>query len=105
MAPPSKSKNSSNRSSGNGASKSTASKSTAPKDDGLNKDKDGNLIDPPVIPEFETRLLAAHNAADDELIADLTAEYNDARVKLARENADRDKRRARAARERAGVDA
>lgn len=47
------------------------------------KDDEGNLIDPPVIPEYEQRLQAAHLAGSDDDIADIQAEYNKARIKRA----------------------
>jgi len=47
------------------------------------KDDGGNLIDPPVIPDFERRLSEAHNRGDDDLIAAIQEEYNEERYKLA----------------------
>lgn len=57
------------------------------------KDDDGNLIDPPTLPEYERRLADAHLRADDDDIADITKEYNREREKrakvLAKREADR----------------
>lgn len=46
-----------------------------------------------VLPEFETRLIAAHNAADQDLIDDITDEYNAARRKEVRARDKREQRR------------
>jgi hypothetical protein len=59
------------------------------------RDSDGNLIDPPVIPEYEQRLTAAANASDQVLIDEVNADYHKARVKLARDEVRRDKERAK----------
>lgn len=63
------------------------------------RDGEGNLIDPPVIPEYEARLAAAHAAADQELIGDITDEYHQARETLARADHDRAVRRRKRERE------
>ena len=63
------------------------------------RDGEGNLIDPPVIPEYESKLAAAHAANDDELIADLTADYTKAREELAIADQDRADRRRKRERE------
>lgn len=51
--------------------------------DTLERDDGGNLINPPVIPEYERRITEAANAGDEGLIEHVQGEYNDARVKLA----------------------
>ena len=59
----------------------------------LNFDDDGNLIDPPTLPEHERRVEAAKASADPDRIADAQEQYDDARMEYAR-------RAARRARER-----
>ena len=66
-------------------------------DDGLRRDDQGNLIDPPVLPEYEQRINLAAASGDTLLLADVQKEYNDARVKEARAQADRERRREEAA--------
>lgn len=57
------------------------------------KDKDGNLIDPPVLPEYEQRLTVAHDSGDDLLIQEITEEYATAREEHVRKSIAREKRR------------
>jgi hypothetical protein len=59
------------------------------------KDGGGNLIDPPVIAEFEQRLTAAHNTSDDLLIQEITEEYEKERVKVATADLKREQKRAK----------
>lgn len=43
------------------------------------RNDDGQVIDPPVLPDFEARLAAAHNAADQDAINALQEDYDKAR--------------------------
>jgi hypothetical protein len=58
------------------------------------KDSEGNLINPPVLPEFEQRLTAAHNSGDDLLIQEVNGEYASAREKAALAAVKREQKRA-----------
>lgn len=51
--------------------------------------EEGKVIDPPIIPDYEQRIYAAMNAADEREAERLTREYETERTKLADE---RDKR-------------
>lgn len=62
-------------------------------DEGLRLDDDGNLIDPPVLPEFERRLADAANLADVDEMQDVQSEYEDARRERARKLARRQRER------------
>ena len=53
------------------------------------RDEDGNLVNPPVIPEYEQKIAAAQSAADQSLLDQVQQEYHDAREDLARESEDR----------------
>jgi len=55
----------------------------------LNKDNDGNLIDPPVIASYERELADAHATGDQDLIDGVMDNYTKARVKLATAHAKR----------------
>lgn len=70
-------------SNGNGASKPKAVK--------LNTDDEGNLIDPPILPEYERRMTEATSLADIDLIADVQADYDEARIKHATRRAERER--------------
>lgn len=63
------------------------------------RDGEGNLIDPPVIPLYESKLIEAHALNDRELIEDITAEYNTKREELALADHDRAQRRKQRQRE------
>lgn len=55
------------------------------------RDADGNVLNPPVIKEFEQRLKEAHFANDDREIARIQKEYNKARdQKVERDESDDD---------------
>lgn len=41
---------------------------------------DGDVTNPPTIPEYEARLLRAHDAHDEDAIADIMQEYTKARA-------------------------
>jgi hypothetical protein len=49
----------------------------------------GELIDPPVIPEFEARIHAAQMRADEDAILDAQEDYAAAREELARRHIER----------------
>jgi hypothetical protein len=57
------------------------------------KDKDGSIVDPPVISDYEKRLQAAHDEADDSEIQRIQEEY----VKARQEKVNRDKPRSNTA--------
>jgi hypothetical protein len=86
---------SSSSSSGSSGSSSGSSRSSSTKKDPLKdrRDNDGNLTDPPIIPEYEQRIAAAAAAVDIELINDLTAEYHEAREEVALADHERAQRR------------
>lgn len=48
------------------------------------KDGEGNLINPPTLPEFEQRLAVAHLAADQAEVEAVQEEYHKARVERAK---------------------
>jgi hypothetical protein len=77
------------------SSSSSRSSSSSGKKDPLKdrRDSDGNLTDPPIIPEYEQRIAAAAAAVDIELINDLTAEYHEAREEVALADHERAQRR------------
>jgi hypothetical protein len=86
----SSSSSSSGSSSGSSSSRSSSTKKDPLKD---RRDSDGNLTDPPIIPEYEQRIAAAAAAVDIELIDDLTAEYHEAREEVALADHERAQRR------------
>lgn len=49
------------------------------------RDGEGNLLNPPVLPEYEQRITAAQNAGDDGELARLHDEYHDAREEYVRD--------------------
>lgn len=57
------------------------------------RDDDGNVIDPPTIPEYERRIFDAAQTGDTDLMDEVTKEYTRKRAQLA------DKRAARQAKE------
>lgn len=63
------------------------------------RDGEGNLIDPPTIPSYESKLIEAHALNDLELIEDITAEYAIKREDLALADHDRAQRRKQRLRE------
>lgn len=80
MAPTTKPK-----SGGKSASKSSSNGSSSKPRDLLadQRDDDGNLIDPPTLPEYEQRLNAATLAADTDEIQSVQEEYAKAREERA----------------------
>jgi hypothetical protein len=50
------------------------------------RDDEGNVVNPPVIPEFERRTQEAQALGDTALIQTITDEYTEARNKVAEEN-------------------
>jgi hypothetical protein len=90
----SSSSSSSSGSSGSSSGSSSRSSSGGKKDPLKDRrDNDGNLTDPPIIPEYEQRIAAAAAAVDIELINDLTAEYHEAREEVALADHERAQRR------------
>lgn len=76
-----------------GASNGASGGAEIKNDNGQYLGPDGAVIDPPVIQSFEQRLADAHTRADDDDIADVMGEYEQARDeqvrKLHRRAADR----------------
>lgn len=81
---PSKSKNT-----GTGDADSNTAENNNGADDAALDERGANVV----LPTFEERLRAAHNAADQELIDDIMEEYNTARRDEVRAQDKRDKRR------------
>lgn len=54
------------------------------------RDDEGNLVNPPTLPEFEQRITAAQNAADQDELERVQAEYHDAREQYVKDREDRE---------------